>query len=45
MVLLLVEGAAPPAPGTLKGMGLFADTPTKAENSALAYVGRCTEQN
>ncbi len=45
VALLVAEGAEPPAPGKLKGMGFFAGTPAEAEELALRYVGRCTEQN
>ncbi len=43
--LLVADDVEPPTPGKLKGMGFFAETPAEAEELALRYVGRCTEQN
>ncbi len=45
VAMLVADGAEPPRPGTLHGMGFFAATPAEAEAMALGYLGRCTEQN
>jgi hypothetical protein len=43
--MLVADGAEPPQPGELKGMGFFGDTPVEAQELALRYPGACVEQN
>ncbi len=40
--MILADDAPPPAPGTVKGLGLFADMPEEAEHAARVYLG-CVE--
>ena len=36
---ILADTAAPPAPGELKGLTFFADTPEEVERLAVEYLG------
>jgi hypothetical protein len=38
-VEIVDDGAPPPAPGALEGLGFFAETPDEAEQAAKAYLG------
>jgi len=37
--MIVDDGAAPPEPGTLKGLAFFGATPDEAEQAAKVYLG------
>jgi len=43
--MIVADSAEAPKPGELRGTGFFGDTPAKAKELALRYLGRCVEQN
>ena len=45
VAMILRDDAPPPGGEELRGIALFGDTPTQAEQEALEYLGMCTERN
>ena len=45
VAMILRDDAPPPGGEELRGIALFGDTPTQAEQEALEYLGMCAERN
>jgi hypothetical protein len=45
VAMLVADRARPPAPGSLKGLAFFGETPEDAQRLALEYLGEGVSQN